>query len=134
MARVGLILPSFSIIFPTTFTAGWFEPMSVELHQTGTLERRSTDWATAPRQITGTKTGHLWLLDDDFPDYFLEHDLLSLGPLLGGFSGRSRDRLADDVDDHDDVAQPEQDPDDQAWKASLNRDMNIQYNVENVSL
>ena len=44
----------------------------------------------------------------------MEHDLLGLGPHLGGLSGLSRDRLADDVKDHDDVAQPEQDPDDQA--------------------
>ena len=26
----------------------WFEPTSVELHQTGTFEGRSTNWATAP--------------------------------------------------------------------------------------
>ena len=28
----------------------WFEPMSAELHQTGTFEGCSTDWATAPRK------------------------------------------------------------------------------------
>ena len=36
-------------IFLPLRAAAWFEPM-VELHQTGTFEGRSTNWATAPRQ------------------------------------------------------------------------------------
>jgi len=38
-----------------------------------------------------------------------------LSPFFGSLAGQSRDGVADDVDDHDDVAQPEQDPDDQPW-------------------
>ena len=47
-------------LFLTPYIAApGFEPMSVELHQTGTIEERSTYWATAPRpmsQQTGQKT------------------------------------------------------------------------------
>ena len=41
MALQGFCLPQYAV--------AWFEPTSVELHQTGTFEGRSTDWATAPQ-------------------------------------------------------------------------------------
>ena len=40
MAQVGF--------FPNSSAAACFEPMLVELHQTGTFKGRSTNWATAP--------------------------------------------------------------------------------------
>ena len=43
MALLGFFLP------PSA--AAWFEPMSVELYQTGTSEGCSTDWATAPQRV-----------------------------------------------------------------------------------
>ena len=40
-------------LFLTPYIAApGFEPMSVELHQTGTIEERSTYWATAPRPMS----------------------------------------------------------------------------------
>ena len=41
-------------LIPTTLSRGvgndvsWFEPTSAELHQTGTFEGRTNDWAIAP--------------------------------------------------------------------------------------
>ena len=36
-------------IFIPSYAAAWFKPMSVELHQTGTFEGLSTDWAPEPQ-------------------------------------------------------------------------------------
>ena len=36
-------------VFLPPYAAAWFEPTSVEVHQTGTSEGRSTDWATGPQ-------------------------------------------------------------------------------------
>ena len=37
--------------FPNSYAAACFEPTSVELHQAGAFEGRSTNWATAPQLL-----------------------------------------------------------------------------------
>ena len=49
IAGLGLFFQYNFFLWPYTAVPG-FEPMSTKLHQTGTFEGCSTDWATAPRQ------------------------------------------------------------------------------------
>ena len=57
---------------------------------------------------------YLCFLDHYFTNDPRQHDLFSLGQLLGGLSGRSFEAVRDHGHDHEDVAEAKQDPDDQA--------------------
>ena len=61
---------------------------------------------------------HLCLLENNLSDNPGQHHFLGLGQLLGSLPGRLLDAVGDDRHDHEDVAKPEQDPDDEAWMAS----------------
>ena len=47
-------------IFLSPYAAAGFKPM-VELHQTGTFEGRSTNWATSPQQIMPQRCLTSWI-------------------------------------------------------------------------
>ena len=51
MARLGFFFFFATIVLPPYTVEPGFEPSSVELHQAGTFEGRSTDWAIALRFV-----------------------------------------------------------------------------------
>jgi hypothetical protein len=62
-----------------------------------------------------TTNFYLGLFEDELPDDTFQHNLFSLGQFLSGLSRWSGNSVGDDRHDHEDVTQPEQNPDDEAW-------------------
>ena len=62
---------------------------------------------------------YLAFFEDEFSDDSFQHNLFGHGQFLCGLTRRSGDSVSDDGHNHEDVAQPEQNPDDEAWNKYL---------------